>query len=165
MASFHDMEEVHRTLEEQFARHQDALVERDVERARRILVDYTEALHAHMRDEEDALMPVYSERVGEVPGGSPQMILDEHKKLLELLGEIAERTEQLSDDSLTTREIVALIDVEHRYKGLVEHHHLREHNIFYPKLDAATTATEREKILAATSFGREPVGSDHDDTQ
>lgn len=154
MSSFHDMERVHTELEEQFARHQDALVERDLERARSVLSEYADALRDHMRDEEEQLMPVYSDRVGEVPGGSPQMILDEHRKLLELLGEITQRLDALNPDSLSSREIVAVIDLEHRYKGLVEHHHLREHNIFYPKLDGVTSDEERASMLGRTSYGQ-----------
>lgn len=149
--SFHDLETVHEQLDELFARHQDAVVERDLQRARMLLAAYRNGLEMHIADEEERLLPVYGERVGEVPGASPQMIRDEHRKLLELLTDVEARLEKLGHDA-TSRDVVALLDLEHRYKGLVEHHHLREHNLFYPKLDEATTADERAEITAGCTF-------------
>jgi hypothetical protein len=43
--------------------------------------------------------------------------------------------------------IIELMDREAMYKGLLAHHHAREHNALFPWLDLVTTAEERAGLF------------------
>jgi hemerythrin superfamily protein len=43
--------------------------------------------------------------------------------------------------------ILNLLDEEALFKGLFNHHALREQNLLFPRLDAVTSETEREEAL------------------
>jgi hemerythrin-like domain-containing protein len=146
VSSFFELEAYHSQLDELFAQHQEALVERDVDVARQTLRRYHQGLQIHMDDEENVVLPLL-EQLEPVPGGSPKMFRDEHRKLSELLGVLLQQVEALDPETLTPRRVVELLDEEHRYKGLVEHHHLREHNLLFPRLDAETPEEDRQEAL------------------
>lgn len=148
MATFTVLRCLHERLEELFLLHQEALLECDLPLARSRFDDYEAALAAHLRLEEERLLPVYR-RAGRIPGGPEEFFTGEHRKLRALL----ERCRLLLDEALRDpvpdrRAIIRLFDLEATFKSLTEHHHQREENILFPALDRVTTAVERSELLA-----------------
>ncbi|MBI2895085.1 MAG: hemerythrin domain-containing protein [Deltaproteobacteria bacterium] len=139
---------VHERLSELFLLHQEALLAGDLALAKARLAEYELDLSAHMRAEEEILMPIY-ERAGEVPRGPAELFTGEHRKMLRFLRRFRDRLAELARSGRppATREVIALLDEEAPFKGLVEHHDLRERLILYPTLDRVTSEEERVELL------------------
>lgn len=132
-----DLLEVHDHLADLFLRHQDALLDRDFGLATSLLEAHAREIRDHIRLEEDKLIPAY-QAAGQQPGGDAAQFLIEHRKLLQLLGLIAERIGELAPDTpCLTRRMIALIELERQYKNLADHHDIRERTILYPALNRA----------------------------
>lgn len=148
MSSFTELLTIHDELTELFMRHQEALLQLDVPRARQGLTDYERALHAHMRVEEELLLPIY-ERAGRIPGGPPEFFLGEHQRMREFVTRFHSRLAELpADPAQLPRRVIQLFDEEATYKALCDHHDQRERNLFFPALDRVTTEAERWELLA-----------------
>lgn len=150
-ASFAELEGVHLWLDELFVQHQIALLGADIPTAIARLDDYERQLLTHIEDEDTRLIPVYSARTSDVPGGGRDFFEGEHIKLQTILGECREQlmaARGAAGDALSRR-LVALFDREAFYKSLVQHHHAREQNILFPWLDRVTTDDERASLLAS----------------
>jgi hemerythrin-like domain-containing protein len=152
--SFVSVLEVHKILKELFLQHQEALLDLDLARASERLEEFERRLLRHIWEEEELLLPVF-ERAGTIPGGTPVLFTGEHKRMRELLegfkqvvGSLANRPEELK------RGILWLLDRQATFKNLMEHHNLRETNIFYPALDRVTSEDERREILSRCGAGR-----------
>jgi hemerythrin-like domain-containing protein len=157
--SFLSLVSVHEGLNELFLLHQEALLRRDVRLALERLLDYERALLAHMRPEEEILLPVY-ERAGRIPGGPIELFLGEHKKMLAFIARFKATLEQLRGaGSDLDRRIIKLFDEQAMFKHLVEHHDLRERNILYPTLDRITGERERRELLARSASSTEVICS------
>jgi len=145
--SFLALLRVHERLNDLFLRHQEALLEQDIVRARERLAAYERELLAHMRPEEDLLLPVYA-RAGAIPGGPIELFLGEHRKMREFLERFRTALAELeAHPTDRRRRIIRLFDEQTMFKHLVEHHDLREQNILYPTLDRITTEAERRELL------------------
>jgi hemerythrin-like domain-containing protein len=138
---------VHDQLKELFLSHQMALLALDLELAHERLLLFRREIEKHMHVEEELLLPVYN-RAGRIPGGPVEFFTGEHRRLLEFLSRFDEKlTEMKSSTENPAREIIELFDAEAVFKSLLEHHDLREQNIFYPVLDEITTEQERQQLL------------------
>ena len=147
--SFLAMTRVHQWLDDCFLAHQTALLSLDLSQARKLLHLYEINIQAHMKDEEESLIPVYGERISAVPGGAVELFLGEHKKIRRFVAEFHDalknvRTKKGLD---LKHQIIALLDREAMYKGLLSHHHARERNTLFPWLDLLTSAEERSILL------------------
>jgi hemerythrin-like domain-containing protein len=139
---------VHEDLKELFLSHQMALLALDIELAHERLLQFRREIEEHMHVEEELLLPVYN-RAGRIPGGPVEFFTGEHKRLLEFLSRFDEQLTQMKSSSENpAREIIELFDGEAVFKSLLEHHDLREQNIFYPVLDEITTEQERQQLLS-----------------
>jgi hypothetical protein len=150
MSSFLKVLEVHDRLHAAFFRHQSAVLDRDFGRARSRLDDYEAQLLEHMRDEEEALLPIY-EREPPAPNGKVEFFLHEHKLMREALVEmraLLAATAAAGDADAVAKGMLALFDRQARYKGLAEHHELREERWLLPALDRLATADEKRELLA-----------------
>jgi hemerythrin-like domain-containing protein len=152
--SFVAVLEVHKVLSELFLQHQEALLDLDIDRAKERLQEFERRLLRHIWEEEELLLPVYG-RAGTIPGGSPALFTGEHKKMKELLEGFNRMLSSLdkSRDGLK-RGVLWLLDRQATFKNLMEHHNLREANIFYPALDRVTSEAERREILSHCGAGR-----------
>lgn len=144
--SFLQLLEVHRELDEHFLRHQEALVALDIPAAREWLERHAAALCEHMSDEDEVLLPLYL-RAGEAPRGPSELFRGEHEKIRRLLQRFFQRLDELAA-APTRRGAVELITEQALYKGLMEHHDLRERELLYPVLDRALPDEERARVLA-----------------
>jgi hemerythrin-like domain-containing protein len=145
--SFARLLKIHECLNELFLLHQESLLRLDLESAAERLRIYERELRAHMRVEEDLLMPVY-ERAGKIAGGPPEFFVGEHRRMLEFLARFAATLDELKEESGdTARRVIRLFDEEATFKSLCDHHDMRERNIFFPALDRVTGEAERRELI------------------
>jgi len=85
-----------------------------------------------------------------VPGGAVELFTGEHTKLTGFIGEFHQALLAITgkSDRDLRLDIIKLFDREAICKGLVEHHHAREHNILFPWLDKIASENERTDLLA-----------------
>ena len=149
MTSFSELLDLHRKLDDLFLEHQRALLQLDLERASHLLDQYEAKLLAHIRDEEELMLPVYRARVNAPVGGAPEIFLGEHEKLRHLLRLFKEEIPRIRRMDDIERGVLFLIDSQYLFKRLLVHHDTREKKILYPLLDEVTAEAERQQL-----FGR-----------
>ncbi|HEX6811280.1 MAG TPA: hemerythrin domain-containing protein [Planctomycetota bacterium] len=138
---------LHDELAQAFFVQQQALLDRDFVRAGRLLAAYREALLAHMRDEETAVLPRYEALGGDATDAPLRLFLGEHANLRAFVDEFGTRIAALAakpDD----RALLELFDRQATFKNLMLHHDLRERNMLYPFLAARLPAPEQHALLA-----------------
>jgi iron-sulfur cluster repair protein YtfE (RIC family) len=134
-------------LDELFLEHQRALLRLDLLTAGAALEAYTIELFAHMRDEEDVMIPLYRERAEAPVGGAAHIFLGEHDKMRQYLLLFREELEKLAQAEDIERGVLFLLDSQHLFKRLLVHHDSRERKMLYPLLDQVTTEQERETLF------------------
>ncbi len=162
MTSFSDLLKLHQWLDETFFAHQRALLHLDLEGAFTHFEKYEIELLAHIRDEEEVLIPLYRERVRAPVGGSAEIFLGEHDKLRQYLVLFREELSRLTAATDLERGVLFLLDSQHLFKRLLVHHDSRERKMLYPLLDEVTT--EQERILLFTKLAVSPAGSSNADS-
>jgi Hemerythrin HHE cation binding domain. len=148
---------IHAWLDECLLRHLEALTALDLEGAKNWWRKFADALIAHAQVEDSVALPVY-ERLGNFPeGGQPSLFDAEHKGIERMLRSLTQRLESLSpSDPSLRRRIVVSLDRYMLFRHLIEHHTLREQNIFYPLLDEKVDDDEKEHIKAALQSALPP---------
>jgi iron-sulfur cluster repair protein YtfE (RIC family) len=148
MSSFNDLRSLHKELDHLFLAHQRALLRLDVKRAATLLDDYEAELLAHIRDEEEVMIPLYRERVEAPVGGAAEIFLSDHEKLRHYLVLFKAELVKLEAAKDLEKEVLFLLDSQHLFKRLLAHHDTRETKMLYPLLDQATTESERQSLFA-----------------
>lgn len=152
MKSFNHLLETHAQLDDLFLEHQRSLLRLDLAAASAALEAYEAELLAHMRDEEELMLPLYRERA-EIPvGGTVEIFLGEHDKLRQFLVLFKQELVKLETVADLERGVLFLIDSQHLFKRLLVHHDNRERKMLYPLLDEVTTDEERETLFAALTL-------------
>ena len=146
MKSFSELLELHRRLDDLFLKHQRALLRLNLEQASELLDQYQGDLLAHIRDEENLMMPLYRQRATAPIGGAAEIFLGEHEKLRQFLVLFQEQLDSLKFVDDLERGILFLIDSQHLFKRLLVHHDTREKKMLYPLLDEVTTEAERQSL-------------------
>ena len=149
MKSFSDLLETHEWLDELFLEHQRSLLRLDLAAASAALEAYAIELFAHMRDEEEVMIPLYRERAQAPVGGAAEIFLGEHDKMRQYLLLFKEELTKMAEAEDLERGVLFLLDSQHLFKRLLVHHDSRERRMLYPLLDEVTTEQEREGLLAA----------------
>jgi len=145
--SFMELAPIHQELEELFFLHQEALLDFDYEEAWLRLNHYKEGLLLHMGHENNWLLPVF-ERIGEIKRWPSKLYYGEHDKMGLFLAKMEARMDQLrKGPGLSKRKLLELLDLQHTFKHLAEHHDVRERESFFPVLDQVTSAEEKEHWL------------------
>jgi hemerythrin-like domain-containing protein len=145
--SFSSVLAEHAELEDLFAKHQRALLTKDVPAAVATLKTFENDLGHHIAFEDEVLLPLYASKAAEVEGATLPIFHAEHRKLRETAAKLVRETDALDGASDLLGAILQLLDDEALFKGLFAHHGLREENLLFPALDARTTEAEREKAL------------------
>lgn len=152
--SLMELERIHEGLNWLFYRHQVAVLNQDRDEALKHLNEYEKLLQAHMREEEEYLIPLYQKRCGSIRGGAPVIFTGEHQRIREFMALFFRLiTSWISADG-HGQETLDLLDQEYRFKELMEHHDMREQRILLPELDKVTSEGEKSDILAR--FTRTP---------
>jgi hemerythrin-like domain-containing protein len=145
--TFSSLEYEHNDLERLFESHQRALIARDIDAALATITAFENQLKWHIGYEEEVLLPLYKAKAGEVEGGMLPIFQAEHRKLRQSAASLAQHTGSLYTVGDMVGSILNLLDEEALFKGLFNHHALREQNLLFPRLDAVTSETEREEAL------------------
>lgn len=130
-----------------FFAQQRALLYFDFDAALSLLERYETGLLAHMRDEEEVLLPIYIQRAHVVKGGNPQLFLDEHEKMRGWVAFFKEQIARLAWEPHPESDLILLLDRQAFYKRLSSHHDKRETEILYPELDRVTSEMEKLELL------------------
>ena len=147
MRSFKDVLGLHRELDELFFRHQVSLLDYNFRTAFERLCEYESALLAHMRDEEELLLPLYRERATPERGGRADFFLLEHDKMRRHLAHFRGQMPRLYELPEPSRALIKLLDQETTYKHLVEHHDGAERAALFPTLDRLLSADEQRRLI------------------
>ncbi len=142
---FAELARVHRDIEVLFRLHQMAIIERRMEEAANRLSDMARALSRHVHDEETHLIPAYM-LVGPKKGADLDALKSEHRKIDEMTRRAVSEFAALGPKP-AAEAILALLDLEHRLRSLLEHHFLREENLVFPALDTGVDLAERDRLL------------------
>ncbi|MGH9932251.1 MAG: hemerythrin domain-containing protein [Pyrinomonadaceae bacterium] len=153
MASFGDLLALHQRLDELFLEHQRALLRLNLKAATAALDAYEAELLAHMRDEEELMIPLYRERAEAPVGGAAEIFLGEHDKLRQYLALFKDELAKLATFDDLERGVLFLLDSQHLFKRLLVHHDNREKKMLYPLLNQVTTELERESLFAQLELG------------
>lgn len=148
MSSFNDFLDLHKQLDALFLEHQRGLLRLDLDTAEAALDEYAGALLAHMRDEEEFMLPLYGERVTPPVGGTVEIFLSDHLKLKRFLELFKEEIAKIRGMEDVERGVLFLIDSQHLFKRLLVHHDNRESKMLYPLLDQVTSESEREELFS-----------------
>jgi hemerythrin superfamily protein len=146
--SFSDLLRVHQQLDDLFLEHQRALMRLDLSRAASLLGEYETQLLAHIRDEEDVMIPLYRQRAAAPIGAAAEIFLGEHDKIRQFLALFKAEIEKIKKSDDIERGALFLIDSQHLFKRLLVHHDTRERKMLYPLLDEVTTERERQRLFA-----------------
>ena len=155
MTSFSDLLELHQQLDELFLEHQRALMRLDLNRAASLLDDYETRLLAHIRDEEDLMIPLYRQRAAAPIGAAAEIFLGEHENLRRFLELFKEEIVRIKQSEDIERGALFLMDSQHLFKRLLVHHDTREKKMLYPLLDEVTTESERQSLFQ--QFESQPI--------
>ncbi len=141
---------IHAQLDDLLLQHLEALTALNLMEAQQLWHCFANALLKHAEAEDSVALPVY-ERLGKFPeGGHPSLFSAEHKGIERMLKMLTQRLESLSPtDPSLRRKVVVGLDRYMLFRHLIEHHTLREQNIFYPLLDAQVSADEKARIADA----------------
>ncbi len=141
----------HQDLEDLFQQYRSSVLDKDLKKARTLWEVYERALLGHIREEDEILLPIYRQRAAPQRGGSPDLFVGEHQKIVEWLGRLKLRLSRLIPSS-PAKDILALLDDQAFFKKLLEHHTQRENHIFYPELDRLVSPEEKTALLRLLSF-------------
>jgi len=155
MTSFSDLLALHQRLDDLFLDHQRALMQLDLNRAASLLDEYETRLLAHIRDEEDLMIPLYRQRAAAPIGAAAEIFLGEHEKLRRFLDLFKEEIVRIRQSEDIERGALFLIDSQHLFKRLLVHHDTREKKMLYPLLDEVTTESERQSLFQ--QFESQPI--------
>ena len=140
--------DAHDGFADSLLQHQEAMVRGDLESARDLIAELQEDLHAHIRHEEERLLPVLEERGGWSRIGEPRFYREEHEKIQVMVAGLVEATNGLeASDPAVHRDIALLIGREAAFRSLLEHHDDRERQAFFPDLERVTTPEEQALLL------------------
>ncbi len=145
---FQALLDAHEGFDESLLQHQEAMVRGDLKSARDLIAELQAELHAHIRHEEERLLPLLEERGGWGRIGEPRYYREEHAKIQATVAALVEATNGLdtSDPSLH-RDIALLIGREQSFRSLLEHHDERERKGLFPDLARVTTPEEQAGLL------------------
>ena len=138
----------HADLEQLFDKHQRALLSRDLDAAIATLSMFENELTRHIALEDEVILPLYAAKGAETEGGTLPIFHAEHRKLRDMVADLARGTADLDSSTDLLGSILRLLDQESLFKGLFAHHAAREENLLFPRLEACTTSAERERALA-----------------
>lgn len=148
--SFTSLVARHKELEHQFDVHQRALLASDIGAAVAALTEFQSQLQAHIDFEERRLLPLYADTQAETAGGTLEIFQAEHRKLREGVHALIQKTELLYTSHDLSGAILQLLSDETSFKGLFQHHAVREQSQLFPRLDERTTEEERKLWLSGT---------------
>ena len=140
----------HQGLDELFLLHQEAVLLGRFDDAIQLLNCFKELHHLHMGFEDEKLIPgLYG--LGDRGRWPASLYRDEHAKVQDLMVKTENNLLSLSKSQLSGKDlrrvVIAFLDRERTFKGLLEHHQEREEAGILPELDKQTDTKWRAEII------------------
>ncbi|MGQ9463988.1 MAG: hypothetical protein ACUVTP_13075 [Candidatus Fervidibacter sp.] len=141
---------IHALLDGLLLRCLEALTALRLDEAKEVWGKFANALLSHARAEDEVALPIYS-RLGIFPeGGKPPLFDAEHKGIERMLKSLTQLLDELSpNEPSLRRKVVTSLDKYMLFRYLIEHHTLREQNIFYPILDEKASDDDKRNVSKA----------------
>lgn len=141
---------IHALLDELLLRHLEALTALRLNEAKEVWGKFADALLSHARVEDEVALPIYSRLEIFPEGGKPSLFDAEHKGIERMLKFLTQLLDELSpNEPSLRRKVVTSLDKYMLFRHLIEHHTLREQNIFYPILDERASVEEKQRVSEA----------------
>lgn len=141
---------IHALLDELLLQHLEALTSMDLDSAKRLFEQFSKKLIAHSEVEDKVALPFYEHLANFPKGGKPYLFESEHRGIERLTNSLRQYLESLSpDDPSVRRRIVTNLDRYMHLRHLIDHHTLREQNIFYPLLEKTLEPEEKKQVREA----------------
>lgn len=142
---FDTLRDEHRSLIRLFALHQESLLNRDWERARRLLEHYCGLMQRHIEIEERfLLLPGETDAIG--MRWRSEVYRAEHRRIGLILQKIVERIMRAGQQGMRPAGVIALLDQERTLKHLIEHHHHREETALFNEMRRILSADSRAAL-------------------
>lgn len=154
----------HLELRELFTQHQEALLQARFHAAIASLLHFDARLAVHMSLEEKHLFPEFA-KIERRTKWDVGLYEKEHEKVKQLYEKISNDLDWLSKQSFNEsdmrRNIIALLDKEKTFKGLLEHHEDREVSAMLKELDEQLPENVLQGlVLTIQSEWDEPVAGE-----
>lgn len=130
---------------------------RAADRALAAWCELAELLLAHLRFEDEHLIPLFAARVQPPPRGcSAELLNAEHRKLEKLLTELGPALQaHLAERREDPVALLQLLEQQRTLREVLEHHDQRERAAFFPALEEILDEEDREQLgrLRASQLG------------
>lgn len=138
---------VHALIEALYIEALEAVLAHRVEQARQGFAQFEAAVHAHLREEHEHLLPRLS-ALGEPAAHALQPDDADLGALERRLGDTRRILARLDADSpRLADEIIDALEMLWRLRQSLEHHRMRERRMLYPRLSALLPASERPTTI------------------
>lgn len=148
-----DLTTEHRWGERIYRRFLEALVDRDLAAADRLLDRYAAWMVDHIGREEGEWLPRFDEHFGTSRGFGADLVLQEHRVIEKLLNALRDLVSTLAarGERLDASGVLTLLEDAFRFRGVVNHHHAREDNVVIPALQELEQAGTLRPAAEETS--------------
>ncbi len=137
----------HTVIDEVFLLQQEAVLADQLPLARELLHWFKQLLEQHIAAEDELLFPAH-QSLPAATRWQTSLYSHEHQKIRQLLTELERRFDQLSS-SPSRRCRLALLDYQHTFKNVLQHHEEREEKGLLPELDSQLTVKEIDQLRLA----------------
>ncbi len=143
---------IHHALEELHLQFVEAACALDIAASKAFFAQAMDLLHAHLRVEEERIIPMLREIGAEDPESGAAVDVDRRIQLVDGDHTILQRSEAAIaavlarfDHATTRREVVLALDTFLRFGRVLEHHTSREEKQLYPLFDMHPRLSAEEK--------------------
>ncbi len=144
------IQQQHLDLRELFMQHQEQLLQGEFQIALDQLQQFKHYLQIHMQLEEQHVFPEFT-NIERKSRWELSLYEQEHEKINthynRLVNDLTGLLKQKLNESQTRRNIIALLDREKTFKGMLEHHEEREEDAMLTELDEQLEPAKLEKLV------------------
>jgi hemerythrin-like domain-containing protein len=150
-------------LETRFARHQELLLQGNIKKALSSLEFFVQQLSIHITEENEIIIPLFKKNAPFSDKEKEQVVnlyAGEHKKFLSLLQEAVDRLREMQMSFVTKKsaDILYILELEMRFKGMLHKHDTREFNDLYLGAEYGLSEDERRSVWDKCARKREELG-------
>jgi len=138
------IEHQHQWIDELLLSHQEALVEKRIDAAKSLFACFHRALRVHAQAEDRVLLELHRQQCLD-PKWNTSIYMHEHRKIYDLLDKMGVRIHEL--ETLTTRDVIEILDEQKTLKGVIEHHGEREEKGMMAELENVLSAEDKVGLM------------------
>jgi hypothetical protein len=150
-------------LETRFARHQELLLQGNIKQALSSLEFFVQQLSIHVTEETEIIIPLFKKNApftDKEKEHVANLYAGEHKKFLSLLHEAIDRLKEMQMSFVTKKsaDILYILELEMRFKGMLHRHDTREFTDLYLGAEYGLSDAERKVVWDTCARKREDLG-------